>query len=426
MDVTISAGPKILARPDHPVSRRNIASNAIKVLYRLHRAGFRAYLVGGAVRDLMMGRPPKDFDISTDARPREIRKLFRNSRIIGRRFRLAHVFFRDGIVELSTFRRGPDPSSQESAPGELLITDDNVFGTPEEDAFRRDFTVNALFYNFADFSVIDFVGGIGDLSEGLIRAIGDPAVRFREDPVRMLRACELAGRFGFRLEQGTEQAIRSYRSEIEKASPARLTEELLQLLQSGAVAPSFEMMHALGLLESVLPEAHVLLRASRQAAGEFENILPTVDRMVGAAEEFSDTGLLAVLLLPTVLLSRRDGEANEGRPIRRAALGRLIEGVVEPFSRRLDLSRARTEGIRQAIWSFHRLGEAWRHTAQRVRFAGSPGFDDAVRLLEVLVGATGQGGRELQVWREIRRRRSAVSTPVPARRRRHRRRRRRR
>ena len=139
--------PHILARPDHPISRSNISENTLKVLYRLHNQGYRAYLVGGAVRDLMLGRQPKDFDIGTDARPNDVRRLFRNSRIIGRRFRLVHVFFQDEIVEVSTFRRDPQPEDQTGDDGELLITDDNTYGTPREDAFRRDFTVNALFYD---------------------------------------------------------------------------------------------------------------------------------------------------------------------------------------------------------------------------------------------------------------------------------------
>ena len=194
--VTLTDEPRVLDRADHAVSRRNIDINAIKVLYRIHHAGYKSYLVGGAVRDLMVRRRPKDFDVSSNARPQQIRRLFRNSRIIGRRFRLVHVYFKEGIIEVSTFRGRPDPEEQAAAPDEILITDDNVFGTPAEDAVRRDFTVNALFYDVSNFTVIDYVGGIEDLRNRLIRTIGDPDVRFQEDPVRMLRACELAGRLG--------------------------------------------------------------------------------------------------------------------------------------------------------------------------------------------------------------------------------------
>ena len=232
MSVALPDGARILARSDHPVSRRNIDINAVKVLNRLHRAGFKSYLVGGAVRDLLLGRRPKDFDVGTDARPQQIRRLFRNSRIIGRRFRLAHVYFREGIIEVSTFRGTPDPEGQAAAPGEILITDDNVFGSPAEDASRRDFTVNALIYDISDFSVIDFVGGIEDLERGLIRTIGDPDVRFQEDPVRMLRACEMAGRLGFEIDADTRDAIVRQRREIAKASAPRMAEEIGQILEN--------------------------------------------------------------------------------------------------------------------------------------------------------------------------------------------------
>jgi poly(A) polymerase len=188
--------PRILSRPQHGLSRKAVQKSALKVLYRLSGSDHLAYLVGGAVRDLLLGHAPKDYDVATDARPQRIRRLFRNSRIIGRRFRLVHVYFRDGIIEVSTFRRSPDPQAQESDAGDLLITDDNVFGSPREDAFRRDFTINALFYDISNFSVIDYVGGIDDLEAGIVRVIGDPGVRFCEDPVRMMRACEYAGRLG--------------------------------------------------------------------------------------------------------------------------------------------------------------------------------------------------------------------------------------
>ncbi|MGZ4808627.1 MAG: hypothetical protein ACXV7D_04790, partial [Thermoanaerobaculia bacterium] len=195
----------VVDRSEHSISRRRIPENVLKVLYRLHRSGYRAYLCGGSVRDLLMSRTPKDFDIATDAHPMEIRRLFRNSRIIGRRFRLAHVIFQDMIVEVSTFRREPERPTEENA--ELLVTDDNTFGSPLQDARRRDFTINGLFYNIADFSVIDYVGGLEDLDAHRIRVIGDPDVRFREDPVRMMRAIEFASRLGFEVEPATWDAL---------------------------------------------------------------------------------------------------------------------------------------------------------------------------------------------------------------------------
>src|SRR5919199_2897577 len=200
--------PRIVPREEHPLSRRDVDPDALKVLYRLRQFDHIAYLVGGSVRDLLLGRHPKDFDIGTSAHPYQVKKLFRNCWIIGRRFRLAHVKFGQKVIEVATFRRQVAPGEeivQDGVPahdpttpeGEHLIHRDNTFGTPEEDAFRRDFTVNALFYDIATFSVIDYVGGLDDLRAGQLRCIGDPNVRFIEDPVRMIRAIALAARLEF-------------------------------------------------------------------------------------------------------------------------------------------------------------------------------------------------------------------------------------
>src|SRR3954469_595575 len=216
--------PRIIPRAEHPISRRDIDQDALKVPYRLRQYDHTAYLVGGSVRDLLLGRRPKDFDIGTSAHPYQVKKLFRNCWIIGRRFRLAHVKFGLKVIEVATFRRqvavgeevvqdgvpAPDPSTPE---GEHLIHRDNTFGTPEEDAFRRDFTINALFYDIADFSVIDYVGGLEDLQARVVRSIGDPAVRFREDPVRMMRAVALAARLDFKIDQQVLDAIQAERHE---------------------------------------------------------------------------------------------------------------------------------------------------------------------------------------------------------------------
>ena len=192
------------------------------MLYRLRTAGYKGYLVGGSVRDLLLGRSPKDFDIGTDAHPQALRKLFRNCRMIGRRFRLAHILFANGkVVEVATFRRNPDPPTEAGGP-ELLQTSDNTFGTPREDALRRDFTINGLFYDISDFSVLDYVGGLEDLEAGLIRTIGDPDIRFREDPVRMMRAVEFASRLGFAITPDAYEAILRHRKEIVKSAPPRV------------------------------------------------------------------------------------------------------------------------------------------------------------------------------------------------------------
>src|SRR5205809_38009 len=259
--------PRIVPRAEHTVSRRDVDPDALKVLYRLRQYEYVAYLVGGSVRDLLLGRRPKDFDIGTSAHPYQVKKLFRNCWIIGRRFRLAHIKFGTKVIEVATFRRqvatgeeivqggvpAPDPSTPE---GEHLIHHDNTFGTPEEDAFRRDFTINALFYDIASFSIIDYVGGLDDLRAGLVRAIGDPDVRVREDPVRMLRAVALASRLDFEIDLPVLDAIRLHRHEIAKASLPRLLEEYYKILRAGSAEKAFRGLAELGLLEPISKELH--------------------------------------------------------------------------------------------------------------------------------------------------------------------------
>src|SRR5262252_7604662 len=252
--------PTVVPRAEHPISRRDIDPDALKVLYRLRQFNHVAYLVGGSVRDLLLGRRPKDFDVGTSAHPYQVKKLFRNCWIIGRRFRLAHVKFGQKVIEVATFRRqvapgeevvqdgvpAPDPTTPE---GEHLIHRDNTFGTPEEDAFRRDFTVNALFYDIATFSVIDYVGGLEDLRAAIVRSIGDPDVRLREDPVRMLRAIALASRLDFTIEPSLLASIRKHRHEIAKSSAPRMLEEYYKILRAGAAERTFRRLAQIGLLE---------------------------------------------------------------------------------------------------------------------------------------------------------------------------------
>src|SRR5262245_44705002 len=259
--------PRIVPREEHPISRNDIDPDALKVLYRLRQGEHTAYLVGGSVRDLLLGRRPKDFDIGTSAHPYQVKKLFRNCWIIGRRFRLAHVKFGQKVIEVATFRRqvapgeevvqdgvpAPDPTTPE---GEHLIHRDNTFGTPEEDAFRRDFTVNALFYDIATFSIIDYVGGLDDLRARVVRSIGDPDVRLREDPVRMLRAVALASRLDFTIEPRLLAAIRTHRHEIAKSSLPRLLEEYYKILRAGSAEKTFRLLVDVGLFEPISSELH--------------------------------------------------------------------------------------------------------------------------------------------------------------------------
>ncbi len=254
--------PTIIKRPDHPISRNNISSAAVKVLYRLKDEGYTSYLAGGGVRDLLLDRHPKDFDIATDATPEQIRKMFRNCRLVGRRFRLAHILFRGEIVETSTFR-APVPEEEETtdycentfkAGDTGVVTRDNIFGTPEQDALRRDFTVNALFYNIADFSVIDYAGGLEDLEAKVIRVIGDPDKRFAEDPVRMIRAARFAGTLGFSIEPSAYESICRNKDLLAQASPSRMYEEVQKLFFCGHAKDVFQWLERTDLLHPMFRE----------------------------------------------------------------------------------------------------------------------------------------------------------------------------
>jgi poly(A) polymerase len=306
--------PRIIVRSEHPISRRDIDPNVLKVLYRLGAAGHVAYLVGGSVRDLMLGRRPKDFDVATSAHPQQVRELFRNSRLIGRRFRLVHVFFGSQNIEVATFRR---QSEDVSAEGDPLIRADNTFGTPEEDAFRRDFTVNSLFYDPQTFNVIDYAGGADDLHARRIRTIGAPELRMREDPVRMMRAVRFAAKLGFEIEPATRAAIELHRADLAKASVPRLVEETYRTLGQPACARAAALMDEIGLLEALIP-------------------------------------------FLSEHLSRHAGDPSDSPTIRNmAALGRMIEGVIPPdhafVLAAMTLDLARNPSARGA--DFDLLGE---------------------------------------------------------------------
>ena len=248
--------PDIITRAEHSVSRSNISPNALKVLYRLKDSGYQAHLVGGGVRDLLLGREPKDFDIATDATPEDVRRLFRNCRLIGRRFRLAHVMFGREIIEVATFRAlqtNKEGSDARHIDDEGRIVRDNVYGNIEEDALRRDFTVNALYYNIADFSIIDYASGIQDINAGLLRLLGDPVTRYREDPVRMLRAVRFATKLGFRIEKDSEEPIKQLAPLLGDIPPARLFDEMLKLFMGGHALANFEMLRHYELFGRLFP-----------------------------------------------------------------------------------------------------------------------------------------------------------------------------
>jgi len=285
--------PRILTRSQHTLSRKQIDPDPLRVLYRLKSSGFKGYLVGGGVRDLLLGRKPKDFDIATDASPPQVKKLFRNCFIIGRRFRLCHVRFGPKVVEVATFRRKAEPEE-----GDTIVRRDNTFGTPEEDAFRRDFTINALFYDINDFSIIDYTGGIEDLEAMRVRVIGDPDERFREDPVRMMRAVAIACRLGFVIDREGREAIRAHRGEIVKSSHVRILDEIYKILRQGSARVTFKELHDTGLLAYIFPEAHKALSRGETGLLDTLGVLDEYRNRVGSDAALSNAILIAHLLPP--------------------------------------------------------------------------------------------------------------------------------
>jgi len=414
-------GATVIDRSEHPISRRRIPENVLKVLYRLHRSGYRAYLCGGSVRDLLMDREPKDFDVATDAHPMEVRRLFRNSRIIGRRFRLVHIIFQDQTVEVATFRREPERGTDENA--ELLITDDNTFGSPLQDARRRDFTINALFYNIADFSVIDYIDGLDDLTQRRIRVIGDPDLRFREDPVRMMRAIEFASRLDFEIEPATYEAILRHRSEILKASPPRVSEEILELLRRGWSRGAIRLMIQTALLEPLLPEVYNAIRDDR--ATYFWKMLEVLDRTVQAGRKISDAVLLSVLFLPWIIEElekeeqRRDGKMRIGEVIV------FIRDSIQPLCTRMALAAGTRHHIEQTLETLWRLLELPNERRAMFRFVFREPFNDALALLELYALSSGRYVDQYRQWHAFaqRARRASDEAPPPAKRKRRGRRR---
>ncbi len=348
MESTRSAPPLVvIPRPEHNISRANISPNAVKVLYRLREAGYRACLVGGGVRDLLLGREPKDFDVATDARPEQVYKLFRNCRLIGRRFRLAHVQFGQEIVEVATFRAcgrdsddGDGPSVERAADGRILS--DNVYGSIEDDAWRRDFTINALYYDIANFAVLDYVGGMIDLGAGLIRLIGDPAQHYHEDPVRLLRAVRFAAKLGFRIDPTTEAPLHRLGHLLEKIPPARLFDEVLKLFLGGCAIQTFELLR------------HYRL---------FGWLFPATERCLSHQQHHYPKTLLVRALAST------DGRLAENKPVNPAFLfaALLWEPLREQLGRLeadgLDAHEAMQEAAEQVIQA------QIRHTALPRRYS---------------------------------------------------------
>jgi len=304
--------PQIIPRTEHGVSRSEISENALKVLYRLKNAGYHAYLVGGGVRDILLGLKPKDFDVATDAHPEQVRELFRNCRLIGRRFRLAHVHFGREIIEVSTFRASHnDAVDGEGHEEDGRIIRDNVYGTLDDDVWRRDFTVNALYYNIEDYSIVDYVGGLEDIKNRQLRLIGIPEDRYREDPVRMLRAIRFAIKLDFSIHPVSEQPIRKLAPLLEEIPEARLFEEFLKLFMSGQSEKAYQQLREYGLFAKLFPQTEEFLNRGDEFIHKLLiSAFRNTDTRLAEDKPVTPAFLLAALLWVPVRDLANDHEGN--------------------------------------------------------------------------------------------------------------------
>jgi poly(A) polymerase len=391
--------PRIVARDAHGISRKDISPNALRVLYRLREGGFQGYLVGGAVRDLLIGGHPKDFDVATDATPDQVRALFRNCRLIGRRFRLAHVVYGREIIEVATFRANEDDGSGSREMGdEGLIHRDNVYGTIEDDAVRRDFTANALYYTVDDFSVRDYVGGFEDVQARVLRLIGDPEARYREDPVRMLRAVRLSAKLGFSIEPAAAEAIPRLAPLLSGAAPARLFDECLKMFLAGHAEASFLGLEANGLLPALFPETAKALATNSSGAlrATVLEALRNTDARIAQEKAVTPAFLFAALLWPAycrelAVLQKQGVDAN-------VAQQRAADRVTLHQAERIALPRRFSQPM-QEIWLLQpRFTQRLR---KRVfRLLAHPRFRAAFDFLELRAIGSPDLAEDVAFWRE--------------------------
>jgi len=387
----LAAGPAVrVPRQKHGLSRDALHPAAAKVCAVLRENGFAAYVVGGAVRDLLLGIEPKDFDVATDASPEQVKPLFRRALIIGRRFRLVHVMMGAETVEVSTFRAADPHTAEKDEHGRVLR--DNVFGTQEEDARRRDFTVNALYFDPATEEVVDFHGGLADLKKRRLSMIGDPETRYREDPVRMLRAVRLAGKLGLTIEAGTREPIRELAPLIERVPPARLFDEMLKLLLSGHASACLRQLREVGLHQGLLPLLDVILE---QPLGErFVTLaLAQTDERVLAERPVSPAFLFAALLWHEVLAACKARQARGERAI--PALETAMDEVLDTQCAKLAITRKLTATMRE-VWSMQPRFEM-RSGQRAYRLLEAPRFRMAYDFL-ALRAASGEVPAELEAW----------------------------
>lgn len=401
----METGPRIIPRPEHNVSRAHISNNALKVMYRLRDAGYQAFLVGGGVRDLLLGREPKDFDIATDAHPEEVRQLFRNCRLIGRRFRLAHVFFGRDIVEVATFRAAGDEVGADDEESLLLLDDDgrilrdNRYGSIGDDVWRRDFTANALYYNIADFSIWDYAGGVEDIRAGVLRLIGEPEGRYREDPVRLLRAVRFAAKLGFRIEPATEAPLRSLAPTLESVPPARLFDEVLKLFLGGHAVASYELLRRYGHFAQLFPLVDALLDSE---AGEpyralLLAALRNTDQRVAEDEPVTPVFLFCVLLWGPVRRRAVALEAAGESPLQ--ALLLAADELMDGQQRQVAVPRRITTPVKEMMALQVRLQ---RTRGRRVLgMLGHPRFRAAYDFLCLRAAAGDADPGLAQFWTEL-------------------------
>ncbi len=395
-DLPPASSPVIIPRSEHPVSRDSISRNAVKVMSRLKDAGFEAYLVGGGVRDLLLGREPKDFDVATNATPDKVKELFRNCRLIGRRFRLAHVYFREEIIEVATFRgHHADGESGEGETRNGMVVRDNVYGTLEEDAVRRDFTVNALYYNIKDFSIVDYTGGLDDLNKGVLRLIGNTRQRYREDPVRMLRAVRFAAKLGFRLESETETALIELGSLLADVPPARLFDEMLKLFLGGQAVATFGAMRQYNQFGILFPQTETSLTREEQGfpITFLLRAMENTDLRIAENKPVTPAFLFAVLLWEPVR-QMADQFQREGMS-KLQSVQIAGDRVLEAQRKRISIPRRFTLQMRE-IWLMQerltqRFGKRVYRTLAHPRFRA--GYD-----FMLLRADSGEVERELGDW----------------------------
>ena len=388
--------PRIIPRPEHNISRTDVSKHALKVLYRLKNAGYCGYLVGGCVRDLLMGREPKDFDVATDALPEQVRELFRNCRLIGRRFRLAHIYFGREVIEVATFRASHELGGQgDGHTQDGRIVRDNVYGTLDDDVWRRDFTINAIYYDISDFSIIDYAGGIRDLQQGVLRTIGDPERRYREDPVRMLRAVRFAVKLGFKLHPQTAAPLAELGNLLEEVPSSRLYEEVLKLFMGGCALQSFEQLRHVGLFRYLFPQTED--RLSEQEKGFpltlLVRALDNTDKRVREGKPVTPAFLFAALLWDPVR-HYVDTYLADGLSLREA-IALAGDRVISQQVARVSLPR-RFSLITREIWAMQPRLEAGK-ARRAMRVLGHPRFRAAYDFL-VLRAESGEAVGEAAAW----------------------------